>query len=521
MVFSPSLALTTLVGGTQFNLSADKFLSAIDVNGTSVITITDNGTVQDIAITLTSAQLKTAFNALAANTIFSATTKGVGSTTLYLNCNRVVKFYENNTNTGTSMWYWNEYNEVNRFYDFTDTPATINTAAGTSFAVTYNSQGTTVYLNNFLVRNMEEVPNPNANGGVSSLQSAILAHYGTGVTPAATGTMSGGTANDAAKFTVNTTQVSDTATGGTDPVVTAAGTGADPTQTLVVAGGTGTPAQMTFSSKAVSMTATPVAAGSGYAPADTFNPNGGTGTKAVMTVTHTKVVGTPTVVAGGTGGTPGLTTFTGVSGTGTKFQLTGTINGSGILTGALTLTVAGDYTVNPTTLTGTAITGGGLTGATVAISMGALTVSLTTGGAYTVNPTAITASGTTAVTGTGTGMTVTFVMGVNAITGFTTRGSYTVNPTLTSNAVTGGATSATVTITMGVGTFTITDAGSYSVIPTNPISSTLSAGSGATFTGTFANTITLIQYDGKQNATYENLYVNESPQELATAINAL
>src|ERR1017187_4880169 len=104
MILSPSLALNTLVGNTPFNLSADKFLSAIDVNGTSVVTIVDNGTLQDIAITLTSAQLKTAFNALATNTVFSATKAGTGTTTIYLNCNRVVKFYENNAGNGTSIW---------------------------------------------------------------------------------------------------------------------------------------------------------------------------------------------------------------------------------------------------------------------------------------------------------------------------------------------------------------------------------------------------------------------------------
>ncbi len=80
--------------------------------------------------------------------------------------------------------------------------------------------------------------------------------------------------------------------------------------------------------------------GSGYtAPTVAITGGGGTGAAGALT---TKVL-TATVVAGGTGGTPGAVTLTGTTGTGTKFQATGTINGSGILTGALVVTIAGNY----------------------------------------------------------------------------------------------------------------------------------------------------------------------------------
>lgn len=71
----------------------------------------------------------------------------------------------------------------------------------------------------------------------------------------------------------------------------------------------------------------------------------------------------------GTGGTPGAVTLTGTTGTGTKFQATGVINTAGVLTGPLVVTVPGFYTADPTSLTGEPVTGGGLAGATVDLTM--------------------------------------------------------------------------------------------------------------------------------------------------------
>ena len=103
----------------------------------------------------------------------------------------------------------------------------------------------------------------------------------------------------------------------------------------------------------------------------------GTGTPSIgqYKVTHTKVLAA-VVTAGGTGGTPGAVTITGTTGTGTKFQATGTINGGGVLAGALVVTVVGDYTVNPTTPGAEPVTGGGLTGTTINIGIGVLTATI-------------------------------------------------------------------------------------------------------------------------------------------------
>jgi hypothetical protein len=77
---------------------------------------------------------------------------------------------------------------------------------------------------------------------------------------------------------------------------------------------------------------------------------------------------TATVNAGGSGGTNGKVTITGTTGTGTKFTATGNISG-GALSGPLTIVNAGSYSVDPTSLSAEPVTGGGLSGATVALTM--------------------------------------------------------------------------------------------------------------------------------------------------------
>jgi hypothetical protein len=121
-----------------------------------------------------------------------------------------------------------------------------------------------------------------------------------------------------------------------------------------------------------------------YAPANVLTATGGTGTEPTFTVVTTKVV-SATVNAGGTGGTNGTQTVTGTTGTGTKFQASVTIAG-GAITAVLSISVAGSYTVNPSVLTAEPVTGGGLTGATLAVIMGVATVSITTVGNLSVVP---------------------------------------------------------------------------------------------------------------------------------------
>jgi hypothetical protein len=75
-----------------------------------------------------------------------------------------------------------------------------------------------------------------------------------------------------------------------------------------------------------------------------------------------------TINAGGSGGTNGQVVIAGTTGTGTKFQAKGVISG-GALTSITSIVNAGSYTVDPTSLTAEPVTGGGLSSATVGLTM--------------------------------------------------------------------------------------------------------------------------------------------------------
>lgn len=133
----------------------------------------------------------------------------------------------------------------------------------------------------------------------------------------------------------------------------------------------------------VASSVTAVDPGTGFDVADTVTLGGQDVIVApVATVTHTQVI-TAAVVDGGTGATPGDVTLTGSTGTGTPFQCTGTIDGDGVLSGDLVVTVAGNYTVNPDDIAAEPVTGGDTSGVTVAVTMGILTASVTTPGTLT------------------------------------------------------------------------------------------------------------------------------------------
>lgn len=74
------------------------------------------------------------------------------------------------------------------------------------------------------------------------------------------------------------------------------------------------------------------------------------------------------VAAGGTGGANGTATVTGTTGTGTLFQASVTIAG-GAITAVNSITVGGLYTAAPTNVAAEPVTGGGLTGATLILTM--------------------------------------------------------------------------------------------------------------------------------------------------------
>lgn len=117
-------------------------------------------------------------------------------------------------------------------------------------------------------------------------------------------------------------------------------------------------------------------------------------------ITHTQVL-SAAVTAGGSGGTNGVQTVTGTTGTGTNFQASVTVAG-GTITAVGSITVAGDYTVNPTNLNAEPVTGASLTGATLAIGVGVLTVTVLVPDVFATNITAITPIG-----GSGLGLTLT------------------------------------------------------------------------------------------------------------------
>lgn len=186
-----------------------------------------------------------------------------------------------------------------------------------------------------------------------------------------------------------------------------------------------------------------------YKPTDTITLNGGTpSVPAIVTVATTKVV-SATVAAGGAGGTNGTQTVTGTTGTGTKFQALVTIAG-GAITAVIAISVAGSYTVNPTTPTAEPVTGAGA-GAQLNVVLGVATATVTTPGTYSANP-----SGSlfTQASSSGTGTGAQF------------------SP-----------------VVMGPQAVSIVSAGGYSTTPTNPAAQASSTGTGlgATFTMTYAS----------------------------------
>lgn len=139
-----------------------------------------------------------------------------------------------------------------------------------------------------------------------------------------------------------------------------------------------------------------------YAPNDTINLTGGTQTTPAQLIVATTQVVSATVAAGGTGGTPGTQTVTGTTGTGTKFQASVTVSGGGAITAVLSITVAGSYTVNPTSPTVEPVTGASLTGAQLNVKLGVATFTIFNPGVFTVESLTFTQNTSS---GTGTGAT--------------------------------------------------------------------------------------------------------------------
>lgn len=156
--------------------------------------------------------------------------------------------------------------------------------------------------------------------------------------------------------------------------------------------------------------------GAGYATIPTVAyATAGTGASGTA-VANMGVVVLPTITAGGTGGTPGAVTLTGTDGTGTKYQVTGVINGGGVLASLTAITVAGVYTALPGTLSAGAVSGGSLTGTTLNLtgSFGVVSYTVSNGSSnhqYPVGTTAALTGGTPTTAAVPGAVTITSVAG--------------------------------------------------------------------------------------------------------------
>lgn len=214
--------------------------------------------------------------------------------------------------------------------------------------------------------------------------------------------------------------------------VTAQGTGATVRPTVTIE------ASPTALNGGVNATATAVGAvvaavvnnagsGGSYVPGNILTTAGGTGTQATINVTRTAVRTVTTTAANGTGFANGDTVRLGNTTQNAVFTVT--TGGANTSVASLALTNVGSFTVNPT-----------------------------------LNSVAV-----TAITGTGTGLTVNVTMKVANIT-ILTQGSFTALGTLAGNIPTSDSatgTGATLDLSIGVGnTVTITNTGTgYASLP--------------------------------------------------------
>lgn len=434
MATNTTLALTSS-DGTAFSVDANEVIYAYDDSNSKAIftyKISIGVNAAPVTLSISTATLQ----ALSTNILFIETViEADGNTKVVcFNNNNVIKLVTAPSSTCTMNYYVNS-NEVNQSFLLNDTAANISTACKTTIPVTDDTTQTIYYINGFRVFNITS-----ATETGTILSSAVVVAAGTAQVVGDILPLTGGTYTTQANVVVATTKPVSLATN-------AAGTDYVPNDTILTAGGTASP-------------------------------------HSTLTVTNTKVV-SATVAAGGSGGTNGTQTVTGTTGTGTKFQASVTVSGNAI-TAVLSITVAGNYTVNPTSITNEPVTGASLTGAQLSVVMGVLTAGITTAGSYTVNSATFTQTSTS---GSGTGATFN-------------------------------------TVVYGVNTVTVGTAGAYTAPPTNPVSQGTSSGSGigATFTATFGSggiSGSSIAYNDEQSPVYAELAVEETKAQVTTLINAL
>lgn len=171
-------------------------------------------------------------------------------------------------------------------------------------------------------------------------------------------------------------------------------------------------------------------------------------------------------------------TFTQASTTGSGVGATFNTNVFQIKTA--TLTTGGAYTVNGNTFT---VTGGAGTGATFNTPVyGVNTFSIVNRGDYTVEATALTQNGATVPAG-GTGATFSTPLFAPKTWTVSVQGLYSISAAiLTQASIVGSSGTGTTFIpSYGIVTATVSTPGEYTIDPTNPVATTSTTGSGATF----------------------------------------
>ncbi len=493
---SKSISLTVTANSGAIKLSANQIVRFTASGSGTLLTYLTN---QDKVITKLMTESVSTINTAAARTQ-AVTLNNATSTVMYVHSDKII--FLDVITAGTLITLWNPGTAAPEVYSVSDTPANINTAAGNTFAITTQPNGSTPsgtrYINNLFIASIEgeavgtspvitfttkvktatgAVTNPGS--GYTSLVAAITGGGGSG----ATGTVTG--------LAISA-------------VPAAAGTGYAPADTITITGGTAATASIfnVITTKPVTLATN--AAGASYNVSDTILTAGGTASvHATLTVTHIKVVTAPGIGNDGSGYVTG-DTFSVTTGTGTQaiFSVTAV---AGDVT-AIAIVSAGDYTVRPTlgatvatsTLTGV---GTGLTVNLIAADFGVLTTSISTPGSYTVNNAAFTQ---TSSSGAGTGATFNTVLyGALTLT-VGTAGDYSVLPTnpAAQGSTTGSGTGATLTVSWGILAFTITAAGTgYTSYPTFAV--TGAGGTGAVITAamTVESPLTIVSGGSNINTT--------------------
>ena len=184
-----------------------------------------------------------------------------------------------------------------------------------------------------------------------------------------------------------------------------------------------------------------------YAPADTIHLTGGTQTTPAVLSVVTTFVTAAAIASAGSGGTNGSQTVTGTTGTGTKFQAKVTVTGGAIASVDLIL-VSGLYSVNPTNPAAEPVTGAGLTGATLNLSLGVAGFAISNAGVFTANPPGGTFT-QASTSGSGTGAAFAGAIMAPHAMGVVTPGVYSTFPTnpVSQASTTGSGLGATYNLT--------------------------------------------------------------------------